>query len=177
MLALTVIFSLFFIVGLASAIYAAVCAFRYFARGCRDEKDITLFITLVPNRIVLCIYHSLMLVPFLLPRLMPVLYDKILAYHIELNTVPFDLALVSLGIYAAVAVIIAISSEFETLECKNIFTKRRVLNEDNSDDGDGVKESNSDDVYEEMTKAEKKEQAERIMRLLGKNAEEKEDGE
>lgn len=178
LLCVIVALALLFIIGLASAVYAAICAFRYFARGCRDEKDTTLFITLVPNRIVLCIYHAFMLPVFFLPMLMPLLYGSILAYHVELNAYPFDIVFVALGIYLAVVCVIAVSADFELTEQKNIFTNRRVAeveeDADEMSDGDG---DESDDPYERMSQIEKAEQRERILRMLAKSSEEKEDGE
>lgn len=166
LLAVIITLALLFIVGFASAVYAAVSAFRYFHDGCRESRTRTLFITLVPNRIVLCVYHALMLPIFLLPVLMPLLYKGILAYHVELNVAPFDMIWVAVALYVAVVCVIAVSANFEMLEQKNIFVKRRAFTDDAEED-DAV-ESVSDDPYDEMSREEKEEQTERIMRLLGK---------
>lgn len=171
---------LLFVIGFASAVYTAVTAFRYFANGCRDGKATTLFITLVPNRTVLCIYHAMILPLFLLPRIMPMLYKNILSYYVELNAAPFDIAVIAAAVYAINVAVIAVGSRLEVSAQMNIFKKRRASDDGVSSDTENGTDIITDDPYERMSQAEKREQTERIMRLLekyrdGEDEEEKED--
>ncbi len=174
---------LLFVIGFVSTVYTAVTAFRYFSNGCRDSKATTLFITLVPNRAVLCIYHATVLPLLLLPRIMPLLYKNILSYYVELNTAPFDIVIIAAAVYAINVAVIAACSRLEVSVQMNIFKKRSVSDDCIISDEETETDIMTDEPYERMSQAEKREQTERIMRLLeksrgdgdGEDEEEKED--
>ena len=168
-LALVVVFVLLFLLGLASAIYAAVIAFGYFSSGCKESSKRAMFITLVPNRAVLCIYHALTLPIFLLPLLMPYIYKSFLQTQIKLACDPFDMIFVALALYIAEVIIIIISSNYESARGMNVFVRRRATERlatlaDDKNDTDGTQ-----DAYDTMTSKAKQEQLDRILALLNKN--------
>ncbi len=162
-----------FAIGVLFAIYSAVIAFRYILSGCVESKSRILYVTLTVNRVVLCVYYALMIPIFMLPKIMPYLYDNMLNYHIELSTSPFDMLWASLGVFAATAIIIAISKRFEVLAQINVYSSHTELldeEEEYIEEDDTPK-----DIYESMSERAKAEQAERIMRLLNKHGSGEED--
>lgn len=165
-----IVFSILFVLGAFSAIYAAICAFRYFANDCRESHERAVFITLVPNRIVLCIYHALVLPLFFFPLLMPSIYDAILHYHVEISYPLFDMAIVAVALYVMVVVIVAISAGFESDTHRDIFVKRKPFTktEDEEDTEEPTEQRQTRDLYEAMAEKSRQEQTERILRLLNK---------
>ncbi len=155
--------SLLFAVGTASTLYAAISAFRFFAGGCRDSKSRALFITLVPNRAVLCIYHALMLPMLCFAMLMPYFYDSFLNYYVQLSYAPFDMLYIAIAIYAITVVIIAVSARYERLEGMDLFFKHRESEEKTPVPED---EPLPTDAYSVMDRRAREEQAERIRTLL-----------
>ncbi len=160
-----IVLTVLFTVGFASTVYAAVSAFRFFSGGCRDGKSRALFITLVPNRAVLCIYHALMLPMLSFALLMPWFYDSFMNYHVQLAYAPFDMLYVAIAIYAATVIVIVVSARYERLEGMDLFFKHREKEEDNSKTED---ESLPTDSYSVMDRMAREEQAERIRELLMK---------
>ena len=165
-----IVLCLLFAVGLISAIYAAYVAFRFFADGCRESKKRILFITIFPNRIVLCISYALTLPLLFLPRIMPLLYDGILKYHVELICQPFDMAWIELALVVAVIAVTFISARYETLCEMNVFVRYRDEEEEEEYEEQYATEE-SEDIFSEMDRKAREEQNERILRLLNKTAE------
>jgi len=166
-LTLIIVFVILFAVGLAVAIWTAVEALRYFLVGDTHEKSRVLFLTLVPNRILSCVYLALLLPIFTLPMLMPTLYDNILNYHVELS-VTVDMLYIALALWLAAVIITAVSARFEIGEL-NVFFKATV--EDNDDKTEQVDAQEPNDPYSELERRAKEEQAERILKLLNKDKE------
>ena len=169
---------LLFLVGAASTVYAAVSAFRYFGDGCRESRARALFVTLAPNRIVLCVYHALTLPVFAFPLVMASMYDKILGYHVELAYSSFDMGLVAIALYAATVVMIAVSAARERRVGYDLFVKRVVNKTAEAEWTEESVEEQTEprDAYDDMADKAKREQTERILRLLTKqNDDTKED--
>ena len=157
-----------FALGAVSVIYSTVTAVRFFTnRNENNSKSRILFVTLTVNRLVLCIYHALMIPIFMLPKLMPYLYGKILNYYVELYTYPFDMLWIAIGIFVITISIIAIDKKNEVLTEMNIYLISRDIFDD---EDDHVKENGlPKDIYESMSEMAKTEQAERIRRLLNRH--------
>ena len=168
LLTLIIVFTILFVVGLVTAIWTAVEALRYFTVGDTHEKSRVLFLTLVPNRILSCVYLALLLPIFTLPMLMPSLYDNILNYHVELS-VSVDMLYVALALWLAAVVITAVSSRFEIGEL-NVFFKKTVEDTDDEESEPDVPQEPLD-AYSELERRAKEEQAERILKLLNKDKE------
>ena len=164
-----ILFVLLFVIGAVFSVYAAVSAFRYFGDDCRESQERTVFITIVPNRIVLCVYHALTLPIFFFPLLMPVIYEGILNYHVEISYPTFDMAIVAAVLYALIVAAVAISSGYETDTGKNIFIKRKPFTDEVQEEHEEIVERNPiHDPYEVMAEKSRQEQTERILRLLNK---------
>ena len=165
-----IIFCLLFAVGFASAVYCAVVAFRFFADGGRESKQRILFITLFPNRIVLSVCYALTLPLLFLPKIMPLLYDGILKYHVELICEPFDMVWIDIALVAAVVAVILISARYETLCEMNVFVRYRE-DEEEEEYEEQYAVPEDEDAFTEMDRRTREEQNERILRLLNKSEE------
>ena len=164
---------LLFAIGLASAVYAAVTAFGFFKSGCKESRARILFVTLVPNRVVLVLYYALMLPLLFFPRIMPALYDGILRYHVELICQSFDILIVDGIIFALTVAVIFISARYESLCEMNVFIRYKSQESDEEDDtvSDGELDD-SEDAYAAMDRKTREEQNERILRLLNRAGQE-----
>lgn len=173
-MALTCTLTLLFALGALSAVYALV---RFLRRNRGTEAQKIFFITAVPNRIVLCIYHALMLPVFILPTVMPLLYDRLLMYSVALSVSPFDMIFAMLALYAATVALIAMSAPYERIEEMDVFARHEIARgdeDDSADEPEGESESDvaaPDDPYERMKKEAVDEQTERILRMLKINHE------
>ena len=166
-LGMIMLFAVLFVIGFGFSVYTAVTAFRFFSDGCSESRARILFITLVPNRAVLCIYSALTLPLLFIPRIMPLLYNSILNYHTELICQPFDMIIVHLVIFAITVATVFVSAAFERREGINLFA--RYKEEDVEDEPDEVEEQDEEDAYTAVDRRAREEQNERILRLLGQS--------
>ena len=162
-----IVLLLLFAVGFASAVYAAVVAFRFFAEGGTESKRRILFITIFPNRALLSVCYALTLPLMFLPKIMPLLYQSILNYHVELICQPFDMVWIDVVLAVAVVAVIFVSAKYETLREMNVFVKYRDEEQEEEYEEQYVAEE-SEDVFSEMDRKAREEQNERILRLLNK---------
>lgn len=166
-LGMIMLFAVLFVIGFGFSVYTAVTAFRFFSDGCSESRAKILFITLVPNRAVLCIYSALTLPLLFIPRIMPLLYNSILNYHTELICQPFDMIIVHLVIFAITVATVFVSAAFERREGINLFA--RYKEEDVEDEPDEVEAQDEEDAYTAVDRRAREEQNERILRLLGQS--------
>ena len=164
-----------FALGAVSVIYTTVNGFAYFRGDCKESKRKALFITLVPNRVLLCIYHALLLPIFLFPMMMPSIYRGILTTYVEIVYSPFNLIFIALGLYLAMAVIIFLSAGYESDLGMNLFVRRKPFDGRAETTHTYDEDREARDEYESMSQRAKDEQLERIKRLLNQNETEEED--
>ncbi len=171
LLFLVCVLCLLFLLGAASAVYALVRFIR-FSRGDRTSRAHVLFLTLTANRILLCVYHALMLPLLFLPHLMPFLYRTVLGYEVALFTQPFDMLFITLPLTLAVLTLVIISAKFEPVEELNLYTKLQAPEVEGTpkDEPEEVEaEDEPTDAYEQILRRAKEEQAARILGLLNKD--------
>ena len=162
-----------FCIGVVSAVYSAVIAGMYFW-GDKKSAARAMFITLIPNRVVLCIYYAMLLPIFFIPAIEPLLFNAVYDQQTRLVCAPFDMSFVALGVYALLVALIFFTAKLETVEDMNVYKgkgssrgiKRRqeTLSEDDCED-----EEEELDEYEQMNRKAKEEQAARILALLNKS--------
>lgn len=166
-LALIIGLAVLYVIGLASTVWTAVTAFRFFSHGETEDKSRILFSAVVPNRVLACIYQALTLPLLAFPRILPLLYKSILNYTVELSAVPFDMLWIAVTLWG-VCVLLSILSARTERGSLNVFARKKTP----SLDGEGprhAEEQVPEDVYSEMDRRAREEQAERIRRLLGGN--------
>ena len=173
-LGIIIIFFLLFALGMATAIYTAVTAFRFFSDGCAESKNRILFITLIPNRVVMCIYYALILPLAFFPRILPSVYKTVLNYHVELICEPFDIVIITMVLFAATLALVFITAPMESLAEMNVFVRyKREETEDVEDDG-YEEEFQNEDAYDTLDRRTREEQNEKILKLLNKMHDEQE---
>lgn len=172
---LVIAFVLLFAFGAAAAVYSSVAMIKYLYDGHDHSHFTRMFVTLVPNRILLCIYQLPMIVIFALPSLWVFFSKRIFDYYVELYFEPFDMFWVAVGIFVLNALVVGVSSYFEKREGLDVFavgTRRepvikKFVTADEYEENEEINES--EDAYERMLRAEKADQRERILRLLNKD--------
>jgi len=113
LLATVILLTVLFALGVVFAIYTAYCAFAYFKDPKQNDKNRIFFLTLVPNRAVLCLYSALLLPLSFLPRIIVPLYENILNYQTVLFPSVFEPWIIALVLYAAFAAIVFVSARYE----------------------------------------------------------------
>lgn len=191
---LVIVFVALFVFGAAAAIYSSVAMIKYLYDGHDRSRFTRLFVTLVPNRIILSIYQLPMIVIFALPSLWVFFSKRFFDYYVELYFEPFDMFWVAVGIFVLGAIVVGVSSYFEKRDGLDVFaanaSREPMIKEKKNAEGleeiENAEESEkeiteSEDAYERMLEAQKAEQRERILRLLNaqkdENDENDKDGE
>ncbi len=166
-----VIFSwVLFAVGVLTAVFAIYVMVKL-CGGKEDSRARIWFVTLTANRGVLCIWQALMLPIFLIPKIMPLLYDGILNYHIELICEPFDMLFAALALYALTVAVIFVSKKYERLIELDVYKLPEKAPEaiEEVEPEESVEEE-SEDSYEAMLRRTRDEQTASILRLLNKDS-------
>ncbi len=172
---LIIIFAALFVFGAAAAVYSSVAMIKYLYDGHNRSYFTRLFVTLVPNRVVLCLYQLPMIFIFSLPSLWIFFSKRFFDYYVELYFEPFDMFWVAVGIFVLGAAVTGVSAYFEKSEGIDVFALKasreieikRAETTEEPEDQEEITES--EDAYERMLQTEKDEQRERILRLLNKN--------
>lgn len=175
LLATVIALAVLFVLGAIFSVYMACCAFSYFKNTENTDKNRIFFLTLVPNRVVLCMYSALILPLTFLPRIIIPLYENILNYQTVLFPSVFEPWIIALVLYAAFVAIVLISARYERqlgldplyneVKEKHRREKKSVMTyaEEESEEEAPVSIS-IDDILRE-------EQAERIRKMLSDNRE------
>lgn len=181
---LVIVFVLLFAFGAAAAVYSSVAMIKYLYDGHGRSRFTRIFVTLVPNRILLSIYQLPMIVIFALPSLWVLFSKRIFDYYVELSFEPFDMFWVAVGIFVLNALVVGVGSYFEKREGLDVFalstSRGPVIKgsatadepeeiEENVENVENDEINESEDAYERMLRAEKADQRDRILRLLNKD--------
>lgn len=122
-LGLLIGFSVLFAVATAAAVYVLVSAIRYFKNPADRSTARILFITLFPNRIATFAVQALIFPLLAFPRIMVLLYENILQYHVTLSlSFPDPLILVCV-LYVASIALSVVSASRETALGMNPFSR------------------------------------------------------
>ena len=163
---------LLYVVALAVAIWSTLTALKLFMSD--DEEDAertrTLFITFVPNRIVLTVLEALAIPITLFPYAMPLIYSYTLAYSVRVNLCTPDALIACVLSITAIAIISAITAPYERRFDADVFKKRRafadaVAETEETEYSPVFSKSDEGDEYDEL----RREQAEKIRKLLEQN--------
>ena len=122
---LIIAFWLLFLLAFAVSVYSAVVGFRCILSDDAEgtEKSRTFFITLIPNRILLCITEALCIPLALFPYLLPYLYDVIWSEHVGMALMAPDALIFALISVAATVVLCCVSAKSEKLLDVDVFKK------------------------------------------------------
>ena len=179
LLATVILLVALFALGAIFALYTAYSALAYFRDPESIDKNRVFFLTLVPNRAVLCLYTALLLPLTFLPRIIILLYENILNYQTVLFPSIFEPWIIALALYAAFVAIVFVSAKYEKQtgldplynevrenrkrEKTRVMTYAEDQTEQEDDEGDSTVLS-VDEILRE-------EQAARIRRMFSDNGE------
>lgn len=167
MLGIILGFGALYLGALAVAVWSSFVALKLFISDDEDgaERARTLFITFIPNRIVLTLLEALVIPFSVIPYLMPMIYASTLGTRVSFVLAAPDGFIFALVAIAAIAVLSVITAPFERRFDADVFKKRAAFGMAKAEENDGTFES----VYEmsDEERALREEQAERIRRMLG----------
>ena len=155
-----------YLIALAVAAWSAFVALKLFMSDDEDsaERSRTLFITFIPNRIVLTALEALALPMLAVPYIMPLVYAYTLGTRVGFTLAAPDGFIVLSAALVALCVLSALTAPYERRFDADVFKKREPFGLAKAEDAkeDEIEELSDEDL------AFKEEQAERIRRLLGK---------
>ena len=155
---LIIVFWILFLLAFAVSVYSAAVGFRCILSDDRQgtEKSRTFFITLIPNRILLCITEALCIPLTLFPYILPYLYDVIWSEHVGMALMAPDALIFALISVTAIALLCILSAKSERALDVDVFKRYKE------------KESKVDDyaAEDEYVSSIDDEQKERIRRIL-----------
>lgn len=168
-MAVIIVFWALFLVAFAVSVYSAAVVLYYIKSDdeAAREKSRTLFITLIPNRIVLCVLQMLSVPLAIFPYLLPYLYKSIWGQRIGMALVIVPDALITVSMMLVTTVTLCILSSFceKNLDV-DVFRKRKAF-----EDSENAEDENYDYATENANTSEQNEMIRRIL-LGGKNNEE-----
>ena len=153
-----------FLVSLAVSVYSLIMAMKYFLSDDEDavERQRTFFITLFPNRIVLCVFEFLAVLPFLFPYILPILLEKVYAsqkLRVTMAVVSVDPIMVAAVGFLILIVLSCVCAPLERQFDADLFKKRGASKENGDCESD-------EEVTDEQVAELSEEQNEFIRRLL-----------
>lgn len=140
LIALIAFWFLFFLAACVS-LYVLIYAFRYFRNPDSRGTENLVFMTLMPNRAVVCIGQALIFPLLCFPHFLLLMYDSILHYPVKLSFTFPEPLIFGVILYVAGVVLTVVSAPRESALGWNPFTKRLSL----TDDNDGYDEDDCDD--------------------------------
>ena len=174
LLATVLVLGMLFALGFAFAVYITICAFCYFKDPNSTDKNRIFFLTLVPNRTVLCLYQALLLPITFFPRIIILLYENILNYQTVLYFSVLEPWIIALIIYAVFCTVVFVSARYERetgydplyneMREKRIRDKKRVMTY--AEEQEREEARSIDEIL-------RSEQAERIRKMLSNDESDK----
>ena len=152
-LALIILFWLMFFIAFAVSLYSLwiwlLCASD--KDGSTKEKSRTLFVTLIPNRIILCALYALSLPIMLFPYLLPSLCESIYSQRVGMALIAPDALIAAALCFIATVVLCIVSATSERTLGFDVFKKRKAFETSESDYTDSIPDTeNADEEQNEM---------------------------
>ena len=156
-----------YLIALAVAAWSAFVALKLFMSDDEDsaERSRTLFITFIPNRIVLTALEALALPMLAIPYIMPLVYAYTLGTRVDFTLAAPDGFIVLSVALVALCVLSALTAPYERRFDADVFKKREPFGLARAEEAE---EEEEEEELSDEELAFKEEQAERIRRLLGK---------
>lgn len=150
--------AIIFIIGVAAAIYSLYAAMKHFFSKDREaaERTRTLFITLIPNRIVLCVLHAMIMPICVLPYIMSALYSKYFAMSVKLVLVAPDALICAGALTVGLLIFSAIMSSWEKEIKLDLFAKPQRAKADSAQEDEEYADEYTDthEAVNNLTKEE-----------------------
>lgn len=168
-------FWILFAIGLAVSVWALFAAVRYTEEGCEENLGRIWFVTLIPNRTVLCVLTSLVIPLTAFARILPVFYRRIVYVAVELRVYGIDPMIAALVLTAFTVILSAVTAQHEKRMGLDPFRRMKIKEDPVEEEPEQeTKEprymSESERRYYEAEQKTRKEQADRIAALFRVNA-------
>ena len=136
------------LISLAVAIYSVVMTMRYFFGDNESaiERERALFITLLPNRIVLCACELLVFLLFAFPYALPFVYRGVFGQKVTMALVSVDPFMILIAGFLAVIIISCTTAPMERKLDVDVFKKRKAFEPEKNELSIEEEESNGDNV-------------------------------
>jgi hypothetical protein len=169
LITLVIVTAVLYLVALAVSVWSCYVALKLFMSDDEEsaERSRTLFITFIPNRILLTAVQSLSLAVLVFPYLMPMLYSYTLGAKVGIALVAPDGLIFGVISLIAVAILSALTAPYERRFDADVFKKSRnsLVNSEESDGGyESLLGENGEE--DESYRRLREEQAERIRTML-----------
>ena len=156
---------LLFLIGCAVAIWSVVMALRY-ARIPKDHSTARIaWITLVPNRVALCLWHLCLLPLPAFPRVLIVIYQSMMRYTVALDVTFAEPLIVAALLVLALAAITALLAPTERACGMDPFPNRKKPSSE-SDADEATPPSFATASEDPLTRKAKEEQLAQIRRMF-----------
>ncbi len=164
-----ILFWILFAVSAVVAVWSLLAVVRYTEKGSEADHGRIWFLTLIPNRIALCILGGLMIPLTAFPRLLIVFYRKIIYVAVELKVYGIDPMIVALALTLVTVVLSVVTAGYEKKLSIDPFRKiQKAEQKEPIPDRTPVERemSESEKRYYEVEQRTRREQAERIAALF-----------
>ncbi len=164
--------SLFYIIALATSVLYAIAGLRkIYSDRAENDPIRRVFLTFIPNEIVLCAVNLISVLPALFPRIVVLLIEKLLVVYTKVTFPAGDIAIYAVIFWLATVIYLIVAKKHFAPEF-SIFKTDRDQTLTVEDKMSPTDEEPSDELHR-MSAASKNEQAERLRKLLGLDDEEK----
>ena len=165
-----ILLSLLYLISLATTVFTVWSAIVHFKSNDRDTalKTKNLYLTFIPNRIVMLFLYLFALPILFMPQILVSLYRNILMYAVSVTSTAMLVPIVYIVLFLLPAIFTVISKKYEMRANVNIFSKAKnsPQQEQNDESSEREKERNEQKVYH-MTDRSAEEQRQRLRELLG----------
>lgn len=164
-----IVCTLLFLVGCTVAVWSAVAAFRY----ARDPKEVNTariaFITLVPNRTVLCLWLLCLLPLPAFPRLLVLIYQAMMNYAVALDVTFAEPLIIALALWLIHLILSAATANAERELHLDPFQrlKPKEAEEETEQENEKLSPSNASEQESILMSKTREEQLAQIRRMLG----------
>ena len=121
--ALLIIFTLLFVLGVVVNIFSMSVTYKSLSGSKENENAKNLFLAIIPNRALLCIFRLTVIPIFFLPRVVASLYRDLLFQSVKIRYVFIDPTIIALALFIATAVLVLVSKKTEVREKIDLFAK------------------------------------------------------
>ena len=122
--ALLIIFTLLFILGVVITIFSMSVSYREMAGSKENENAKNLYLAIIPNRAILCVFRLTVIPIFFLPKIIASLYRDMLFQSVAVRYVLIDPIIIALLLWVTTVVLIFVAKRAEARENIDVFAKK-----------------------------------------------------
>ncbi|MBO5683181.1 MAG: hypothetical protein J6S10_04290 [Clostridia bacterium] len=131
---LLIIFSILFMLGVIINIFSIRVTYKSLSGSKENENAKNLFLAIIPNRALLCIFRLTVIPIFFLPRVVASLYRDLLFQSVTIRFVFIDPTIIALALFVATVALVLVAKKTEAREKIDLFAKSPKAEEFESED-------------------------------------------